>query len=222
MNKGTKIRDGYRSRQISCFKRRDRLIETISKLTPVKTEYAENLFANEKYMDGKEVKKDYSVISISILKYGNGNTENVSFNLEPYIFKSLQRECSPPINYGRDYEKNYLKSYPLENGDLKISTILIRYQDKDTSGKKRRYPWYIQIQEDIGKSDKTKRKIIENRKSKKHYINMTNDEYQEMIDSSCLYIDSFAFAFAVPAIRAKQKELSYRHEAWKAGGYNVS
>ena len=68
----TNIRDGYMSPQVWVAKREQKVIEVLDRLVPARVEYAENIFAGEKYLENGTVKRDYALLTMVICE-GNGN-----------------------------------------------------------------------------------------------------------------------------------------------------
>lgn len=222
----TKIRDGYLSPQVWVSKREVKVIEVLGRLLPARVEYAENIFAGEKYSENGKTHKEYSLLTL-VLSDGKGEQRKVvRFNFSPDNFFALRRECEPSINYKKSYEKQLIKKNCL-NGEMKIRTVTIKfeYYQKDSRGQIKtdrngnqivsKYPWFIGITEETGKADSTGNKIEGSRNKVQSFINMSSDEFQSMIDQTCLYVNVFAMAFGVPLLREKMKIVKQKQEEYK-------
>ncbi len=219
----TKIRNGYLSPQVWVAKREQKGIEVLGRLLPARVEYAENIFAGEKYMENGVVKRDYSLLTVVIYEGKGESRKKVLYNFGPNDIFALRRECEPSINYGRSYSKSSVKRN-CRNGEIKIRTVTITYEryQKDKNGNIKRdkngnqilsnYPWFIGISEESGKADKDGKRIIDGKERVQSYIQMSSEEYQSMLDSTCRYIDVFAMAFGVGVLREKAKIAKQKQE----------
>ena len=212
----TNIRDGYMSPQVWVAKREQKVIEVLDRLVPARVEYAENIFAREKYLENGTVKREYALLTMVICEGKGAERKQVRFNFSPDNFSALRRECEPSIYAGRSYRKAFIKRN-CNNGELKIRAVTITFEQyqKDREGNIKtskdgkpivaEYPWFIGISEETGIADETGEKFAGKKTKVQSFIKMSSDEYQSMIDSTCRYIDVFAMAFGVPLLREKAK-----------------
>ena len=222
----TNIRDGYMSPQIWVAKREQKVIEVLDRLFPARVEYAENIFAGEKYLENGTVKRDYALLTMVICEGKGAERKQVRFNFSPDNFSALRRECEPSIYAGRSYRKAFIKRN-CNNGELKIRAVTITFEQyqKDREGNIKtskdgkpivaEYPWFIGISEETGIADETGEKFAGKKTKVQSFIKMSSDEYQSMIDSTCRYIDVFAMAFGVPLLREKAKIAQRKREEYE-------
>ena len=226
----TNIRDGYMSPQVWVAKREQKVIEVLDRLVPARVEYAENIFAGEKYLENGTVKRDYALLTMVICERKGAERKQVRFNFSPDNFFALRRECEPSVYAGRSYRKAYIKRN-CNNGELKIRAVTITFEqyqkDRDGNVKMGRdgkpiiseYPWFIGISEETGKADETGEKFAGKKTKVQSFIKMSSDEYQSMIDSTCRYVDVFAMAFGVPLLREKAKIAERKREEYERNNY---
>lgn len=222
----TNIRDGYMSPQIWVAKREQKVIEVLDRLVPARVEYAENIFAGEKYLENGTVKRDYALLTMVICEGKGAERKQVRFNFSPDNFFALRRECEPSVYAGRSYRKAFIKRN-CNNGELKIRAVTITFEQyqKDREGNIKtskdgkpivaEYPWFIGISEETGIADETGEKFAGKKTKVQSFIKMSSDEYQSMIDSTCRYIDVFAMAFGVPLLREKAKIAQRKREEYE-------
>lgn len=222
----TNIRDGYMSPQVWVAKREQKVIEVLDRLVPARVEYAENIFAGEKYLENGTVKREYALLTMVICEGKGAERKQVRFNFSPDNFSALRRECEPSIYAGRSYRKAFIKRN-CNNGELKIRTVTITFEQyqKDREGNIKtskdgkpivaEYPWFIGISEETGIADETGEKFAGKKTKVQSFIKMSSDEYQSMIDSTCRYIDVFAMAFGVPLLREKAKIAQRKREEYE-------
>ena len=226
----TNIRDGYMSPQVWVAKREQKVIEVLDRLVPARVEYAENIFAGEKYLENGTVKRDYALLTMVICEGKGAERKQVRFNFSPDNFSALRRECEPSIYAGRSYRKAFIKRN-CNNGELKIRAVTITFEQyqKDREGNIKtskdgkpivaEYPWFIGISEETGIADETGEKFAGKKTKVQSFIKMSSDEYQSMIDSTCRYIDVFAMAFGVPLLREKAKIAQRKREEYERNNY---
>ncbi len=222
----TNIRDGYMSPQVWVAKREQKVIEVLDRLVPARVEYAENIFAGEKYLENGTVKREYALLTMVICEGKGAERKQVRFNFSPDNFFALRRECEPSIYAGRSYRKAFIKRN-CNNGELKIRAVTITFEQyqKDREGNIKtskdgkpivaEYPWFIGISEETGVADETGEKFAGKKTKVQSFIKMSSDEYQSMIDSTCRYIDVFAMAFGVPLLREKAKIAQRKREEYE-------
>lgn len=222
----TNIRDGYMSPQVWVAKREQKVIEVLDRLVPARVEYAENIFAGEKYLENGTVKRAYALLTMVICEGKGAERKQVRFNFSPDNFFALRRECEPSIYAGRSYRKAFIKRN-CNNGELKIRAVTITFEQyqKDREGNIKtskdgkpivaEYPWFIGISEETGIADETGEKFAGKKTKVQSFIKMSSDEYQSMIDSTCRYIDVFAMAFGVPLLREKAKIAQRKREEYE-------
>lgn len=222
----TNIRDGYMSPQVWVAKREQKVIEVLDRLVPARVEYAENIFAGEKYLENGKVKREYALLTMVICEGKGAERKQVRFNFSPDNFFALRRECEPSIYAGRSYRKAFIKRN-CNNGELKIRAVTITFEQyqKDREGNIKtgkdgkpivaEYPWFIGISEETGIADETGEKFAGKKTKVQSFIKMSSDEYQSMIDSTCRYIDVFAMAFGVPLLREKAKIAQRKREEYE-------
>lgn len=222
----TNIRDGYMSPQVWVAKREQKVIEVLDRLVPARVEYAENIFAGEKYLENGTVKREYALLTMVICEGKGAERKQVRFNFSPDNFSALRRECEPSIYAGRSYRKAFIKRN-CNNGELKIRAVTITFEQyqKDREGNIKtskdgkpivaEYPWFIGISEETGIADETGEKFAGKKTKVQSFIKMSSDEYQSMIDSTCRYIDVFAMAFGVPLLREKTKIAQRKREEYE-------
>ena len=222
----TNIRDGYMSPQVWVAKREQKVIEVLDRLVTARVEYAENIFAGEKYLENGMVKREYALLTMVICEGKGAERKQVRFNFSPDNFFALRRECEPSIYAGRSYRKAFIKRN-CNNGELKIRAVTITFEQyqKDREGNIKtskdgkpivaEYPWFIGISEETGIADETGEKFAGKKTKVQSFIKMSSDEYQSMIDSTCRYIDVFAMAFGVPLLREKAKIAQRKREEYE-------
>lgn len=222
----TNIRDGYMSPQVWVAKREQKVIEILDRLVPARVEYAENIFAGEKYLENGTVKREYALLTMVICEGKGAERKQVRFNFSPDNFFALRRECEPSVYAGRSYRKAFIKRN-CNNGELKIRAVTITFEQyqKDREGNIKtskdgkpivaEYPWFIGISEETGIADETGEKFAGKKTKVQSFIKMSSDEYQSMIDSTCRYIDVFAMAFGVPLLREKAKIAQRKREEYE-------
>lgn len=222
----TNIRDGYMSPQVWVAKREQKVIEILDRLVPARVEYAENIFAGEKYLENGTVKREYALLTMVICEGRGAERKQVRFNFSPDNFFALRRECEPSVYAGRSYRKAFIKRN-CNNGELKIRAVTITFEQyqKDREGNIKtskdgkpivaEYPWFIGISEETGIADETGEKFAGKKTKVQSFIKMSSDEYQSMIDSTCRYIDVFAMAFGVPLLREKAKIAQRKREEYE-------
>ena len=222
----TNIRDGYMSPQVWVAKREQKVIEVLDRLVPARVEYAENIFAGEKYLENGTVKREYALLTMVICEGKGAERKQVRFNFSSDNFSALRRECEPSIYAGRSYRKAFIKRN-CNNGELKIRAVTITFEQyqKDREGNIKtskdgkpivaEYPWFIGISEETGIADETGEKFAGKKTKVQSFIKMSSDEYQSMIDSTCRYIDVFAMAFGVPLLREKAKIAQRKREEYE-------
>lgn len=222
----TNIRYGYMSPQVWVAKREQKVIEVLDRLVPARVEYAENIFAGEKYLENGTVKREYALLTMVICEGKGAERKQVRFNFSPDNFFALRRECEPSIYAGRSYRKAFIKRN-CNNGELKIRAVTITFEQyqKDREGNIKtskdgkpivaEYPWFIGISEETGIADETGEKFAGKKTKVQSFIKMSSDEYQSMIDSTCRYIDVFAMAFGVPLLREKAKIAQRKREEYE-------
>ena len=222
----TNIRDGYMSPQVWVAKREQKVIEVLDRLVPARVEYAENIFAGEKYLENGTVNREYALLTMVICEGKGAERKQVRFNFSPDNFSALRRECEPSIYAGRSYRKAFIKRN-CNNGELKIRAVTITFEQyqKDREGNIKtskdgkpivaEYPWFIGISEETGIADETGEKFAGKKTKVQSFIKMSSDEYQSMIDSTCRYIDVFAMAFGVPLLREKAKIAQRKREEYE-------
>ena len=222
----TNIRDGYMSPQVWVAKREQKVIEVLDRLVPARVEYAENIFAGEKYLENGMVKREYALLTMVICEGKGAERKQVRFNFSPDNFLALRRECEPSVYAGRSYRKAFIKRN-CNNGELKIRAVTITFEQyqKDREGNIKtskdgkpivaEYPWFIGISEETGIADETGEKFAGKKTKVQSFIKMSSDEYQSMIDSTCRYIDVFAMAFGVPLLREKAKIAQRKREEYE-------
>ena len=222
----TNIRDGYMSPQVWVAKREQKVIEVLDRLVPARVEYAENIFAGEKYLENGTVKREYALLTMVICEGKGAERKQVRFNFSPDNFSALRRECEPSIYAGRSYRKAFIKRN-CNNGELKIRAVTITFEQyqKDREGNIKtskdgkpivaEYPWFIGISEETGIADETGEKFAGKKTKVQSFIKMSSDEYQSMIDSTCRYNDVFAMAFGVPLLREKAKIAQRKREEYE-------
>ena len=222
----TNIRDGYMSPQVWVAKREQKVIEVLDRLVPARVEYAENIFAGEKYLENGTVKREYALLTMVICEGKGAERKQVRFNFSPDNFSALRRECEPSIYAGRSYRKAFIKRN-CNNGELKIRAVTITFEQyqkdrerniktsKDGKPIVAEYPWFIGISEETGIADETGEKFAGKKTKVQSFIKMSSDEYQSMIDSTCRYIDVFAMAFGVPLLREKAKIAQRKREEYE-------
>ena len=223
----TNIRDGYMSPQVWVAKREQKVIEVLDRLVPARVEYAENIFAGEKYLENGTVKREYALLTMVICEGKGAERKQVRFNFSPDNFFALRRECEPSVYAGRSYRKAFIKRN-CNNGELKIRAVTITFEQyqKDREGNIKtskdgkpivaEYPWFIGISEETGIADETGEKFAGKKTKVQSFIKMSSDEYQSMIDSTCRYIDVFAMAFGVPLLREKAKIAQQKREEYES------
>ena len=97
------------SPQVCVAKREQKVIEVLDRLVPARVEYAENIFAGEKYLENGTVKREYALLTMVICEGKGAERKQVRFNFSPDNFSALRRECEPSIYAGRSYRKAFIQ-----------------------------------------------------------------------------------------------------------------
>ena len=78
------------SPQVWVAKREQKVIEVLDRLVPARVEYAENIFAGEKYLENGMVKREYALLTMVICEGKGTERKQVRFNFSPDNFFALR------------------------------------------------------------------------------------------------------------------------------------
>ena len=140
------------SMQIAVYKTDKSLLELCDSLKP-----ASSLFPSHIHATGEKPEAgERSLIRLNMLDYSKGkgeNTVSVYANISPeetkYIYSALFNQLME-----FDYAQDKIFGAPDENGYSIVTKLQIRRYDMDNQGKKRKYPWFVEIQNGRGISAK--------------------------------------------------------------------
>lgn len=222
---GTSIRNGVVSPQIWARKRKEKVIELLDYLQPARVEYAENIFAGEKYLTQTgEKTKDYSYIRLVISDGIGKQRKSARYNLDVDTLAALRRQCEPSVNYNRDFHYEEVKKND-RNGQVTNRKVTIHYSyyrtkngkpllDKEGNKQIAEYPWYVGINESIGTINPKNPQKPNYHTNIQAFILLTSMEYQSMLDSACRYIDVFTMTFAPNLVREKRKMIEKERQEY--------
>lgn len=221
------IRNGFIRPQIWYAKREKKMCGVESKLKVAEMQYIEMIFAGEKFEDGNgQRKKEYAVLPFFIKDYSINQSKELKFNMEPYMFKILERMMGPAIMFQRSYEYSSVKSYPVvvdKKNCVKTVTLTIKHQpftDKTNTNPKDS-PWYMAIRHDVSSVNESGKPVTKI-SSETLFFNMLNNEFQRMVDDTLRCMDLFVNAMAMPLMKMKQNEMARIQEEYRdsrQGGY---
>lgn len=139
------------SAQIAVYKTDKALLELSDSLKP-----ACRLFPAHMHASGEKAEEgERSLIRLNMLDYSKGtgeNTVSVFANISPeearYIYSAL-------FNHLLDFEyvQDKIFGEPNEEGYSFVTKLQIRRYETDSQGKKRNYPWFVEIQNGKGIAD---------------------------------------------------------------------
>lgn len=147
----------YISRQITVYKTDKKLIEFIDKLKPAPTDFYAHIHSfGDKDEEGV---KQTSCIGIVLQDYSKGTgkqTVRVMANISPdeaeYILTQLQNKVS---NFELKQEKIF--GTPDKDGRARVTKLRVIRAETGKDGKKRTYPWYVEIGNGTGVKVKTEK-----------------------------------------------------------------
>lgn len=139
------------SAQIAVYKTDKGLLELLDSLKP-----ACSLFPAHIHASGEKAEKgERSLIRLNMLDYSKGTGENtisVFANISPeearYIYSALFNHL---IDF--EYVQDKIFGIPDEDGYSIVTKLQIRRYETDSQGKKRNYPWFVEIQNGKGIAD---------------------------------------------------------------------
>lgn len=221
----TEIRNGILCPQIWVRKRKEKVIELLDYLQPARVEYAENIFAGEKYLEQTgEKTKDYSYIRLMICDGIGNKRKSARYNFDVDTLVALRRQCEPSVNYNRDFHYEEMKRND-RNGKITTRKVTIHYSyyrtkngkpllDKDGNKQISEYPWYVGINESIGTFDPQNPQKPNYHTNHQVFILLSSLEYQSMLDSACRYIDAFTMTYAPMLIFEKKKMIEKERQEY--------
>lgn len=214
------IRNGFIRPQIWYAKREKKMCGIENRLKIAEMQYIDMVFAGEKYVDDQgQIKKEYSVLPFFILDYSLTQNKELKFNMEPYMFKILERMMGPAIMFQRDYEYSCVKSYPLlvdTKNCVKTVTLTIKHQPFTDSSKSKpkASPWYIAINHSTSAVNEAG-KVVAKVNGETLFFNLLNDEFMRFVDDTLRCIDLYVQSMGVPLMKMKQNTLAQQQEEFK-------
>lgn len=150
----------YISRQITVYKTDKKLIEFIDKLKPAPTDFYAHIHSfGDKDEEGV---KQTSCIGIVLQDYSKGTgkqTIRVMANISPdeaeYILTQLQNKVS---NFELKQEKIF--GTPDKDGRARVTKLRVIRAETGKDGKKRTYPWYVEIGNGTGMKVKQRKAVF--------------------------------------------------------------
>lgn len=206
----------YISKQIAKYATTKKLIEFNDKLRLPPLEcYAHVQATGDKNQEGKNVN---SLIGITMLDYSKGTgdkTVTVDANISPdelmYVYSKLNQGVEK-----FEMSQDKIFGEPDGTGKCRVTKLKIMRATVDAEGKKRNYPWYIQIEN--GKAVKAK-----NEKSGGSYIkantyteeakvsvNINDFDFYKMLSRVQSYINVWELTYAPKRIR-QAKEIMFNN-----------
>ena len=186
----------YISRQITVYKTDKKLIEFLDKLKPAPTNYYAHIHSfGDRDEDGV---RQISCIGIVLQDYSNGTgdkTVRVTANISPdeaeYILLQLKNKVS-------DFELKQEKIFgePDKNGRSTVTKLRIIRAEVGSDGKKRNYPWYVEICNGTGIKAKSNKggyyiKSDSYKEERKIFININELDFFKLMNRVSSYIKAW-------------------------------
>ena len=212
----------YISRQITVYKTDKKLIEFIDKLkaAPINC-YAHIHSFGDKDEDGV---RQTSCIGITLQDYSKGTgkqnirvTANISPDEAEYILIQLK-------NQALDFELKQEKIFgePDKNGRAKVTKLRIIRAETGKDGKKRTYPWYVEIGNGTGVKAKTDKggffiKSDSYKEEGKVFININDLDFFKLMNRVSRYINAWEQTVAPQVIMLGKQALNEAQESNENG-----
>lgn len=208
----------YISRQITVYKTDKKLIEFIDKLKPAPTKvYAHIHSFGDKDEDGV---RQTSCIGITLQDYSKGiGNQNirVNANISPdeaeYILVQLRNKI---LDFELKQEKIFGEAD--KNGRARVTKLRIIRAETGKDGKKRTYPWYVEIGNGTGVKVKTDKggfyiKGDSYKEEGKVFININDLDFFKLMNRVCRYINAWENAVAPHVIMSGKQAIAEAQEA---------
>ena len=208
----------YISRQITVYKTDKKLIEFIDKLKPAPKEFYAHIHSfGDKDEEGV---RQTSCIGIVLQDYskGTGNQNiRVNANISPdeaaYILVQLQNKV---LDFELKQEKIF--GEPDKNGRAKVTKLRIIRAETGKDGKKRTYPWYVEIGNGTGVKAKTDKggfyiKGDSYKEEGKVFININDLDFFKLMNRVSRYINAWENTVAPHVIMSGKQAIAEAQEA---------
>lgn len=207
----------YISRQITVYKTDKKLVEFIDKLKPAPTGYYAHIHSfGDKDEDGV---KQTSCIGITLQDYSKGTgkqTIRVTANISPdeaeYILLHLK-------NKALDFELKQEKIFgePDKDGRARVTKLRILRVETGKDGKKRTYPWYVEIGNGTGVKAKTENggfyiKGDSYKEEGKVFININDLDFFKLMNRVNRYIEAWEKTIAPHVIMSGKQAIAEAQE----------
>lgn len=207
----------YISRQITVYKTDKKLIEFIDKLKPAPTDYYAHIHSfGDKDEDGV---KQISCIGIVLQDYSKGTgdqivrvTANISPDEAEYILLQVKNRVS-------DFELKQEKIFgqPDQNGRAKVTKLRVIRAETGKDGKKRTYPWYVEIGNGTGVKAKTEKggfyiKGDSYKEEGKVFININDLDFFKLLLRVSRYIEAWEATVAPHIIMSGKQAIAEAQE----------
>lgn len=214
----------YISKQITVYKTDKKLIEFIDKLKPAPTDYYAHIHSfGDKDEEGV---RQTSCIGIVLQDYSKGTgdhnirvTANISPDEAEYILLQLKNKV---LEFELKQEKIF--GEPDKNGRAKVTKLRVIRAEIGKDGKKRTYPWYVEIGNGTGVKAKTEKggffiKGDSYKEESKVFININELDFFKLMLRVSRYITAWEQTVAPHIIMSgKQALAEAQEEAGNAAG----
>lgn len=201
----------YTSTQISKYQTDTKLIETLSNLHVAPTNKFANLHANGDIISllAQGERQVYSRIKLVLQDYSKGTGSSMvrsHFNLLPsdveYLYSNVYRGV-------KDFSFNREKIFATENRDANVSKLSILRSETDKKGEKRRYAWFVKVENGIGVAVVTKTGGTYCEKGSYNcmrsvYINMNDEAFFKIMYETSKFIHVWELTSCPSLIRVGQ------------------
>ena len=201
----------YISWQIAKYATDKKLIEFTDKLNLPPVEFYAHVQANgDKNAAGNTI---YSNIGMKLLDYTNGTGDktvsveaNVSSDELMFVFEKLRQGVE---EFSINQEKIF--GEPNEKGRCKVTKLLMIRATKDKSGKERKYPWFIQVENGTGvkvKNSKTGGTYMQANSyaaDAKVFINLNDIDMFKLLSRVSSYVYVWEVTYAPRQLRAAKE-----------------
>jgi len=224
-----------RLKQIYVRKTAETIIECLDSLKLAAVEYAENVYAGERYyIDGetsaelngpKNLARDYARITVKIRDFKNKTAEGkqltAGFALSVADINYLAAAVEPSMLFQKDFSFSGFRKWSINQGTVAHAMVYMQYQ-RYTDGTKKdeyAYPYYILITNRTGKGDKTGNKIVNIESETEMSVRLAPFEFFSMINDCLRYMSIFEAAYGVKNIACKLAQEKKRHEDFYSEQY---
>lgn len=207
----------YISRQITVYKTDKKLIEFIDKMKPAPTAYYAHIHSfGDKDEDGV---KQTSCIGIVLQDYSKGTrdqnirvTANISPDEAEYILLQLKNKV---LDFELKQEKIF--GEPDNNGRAKVTKLRILRLEIGKDGKKRTYPWYVEIGNGTGVKVKTDKggfyiKSDSYKEEGKVFININDLDFFKLMNRVSCYVEAWEQTVAPHIIMSGKQAIAEAQE----------